>query len=136
MSNRQIHIAVDAMGGDNSPFKTLKGSEMFSIHNKNVKLLFFGNSEEIKEIIKVNKLNLSNYDIVDCKENVSDEDKSIGIKPCNIFDPFKGKSLRLQINTVGTNWNYNGTVTLSEAGPLLFNGSELTPDKKTEFVEF
>jgi len=68
--------------------------------------------------------------------NVSDEDKSIGIKPCNIFDPFKGKSLRLQINTVGTNWNYNGTVTLSEAGPLMFNGSELTPDKKTEFVEF
>jgi hypothetical protein len=68
--------------------------------------------------------------------NVSDEDKSIGIKPCNIFDPFKGKSIRLQINTVGSNWNYNGTVTLSEAGPLMFKGSELTPDKKTEFVEF
>ena len=47
MSNRQITIAIDAMGGENSPFKTLKGSEIFSILNKNVKLLFFGNTEEI-----------------------------------------------------------------------------------------
>ena len=68
--------------------------------------------------------------------NVSDEDKKIGIKPCNVFDPFKGKSLRLSINTVGNNWNYNGTVSLSDAGPLQFEGSELTVDKKDAFVEF
>ena len=41
MSIRQITIAVDAMGGENSPFKTLKGSEIFSMYNKNVRLLFF-----------------------------------------------------------------------------------------------
>ena len=45
MSNRQLTIAIDAMGGENSPYKTLKGSEIFSINNKNAKLLFFGNRE-------------------------------------------------------------------------------------------
>ncbi len=75
MSNRQLTIAIDAMGGENSPYKTLKGSEIFSIKNKNVKLLFFGNREQISKVIEKNKLNILNYDIVDCLENVSDEDK-------------------------------------------------------------
>ena len=30
MSDRQITIAIDAMGGDNSPYKSLKGAEIFS----------------------------------------------------------------------------------------------------------
>ena len=75
MSNRQITIAVDAMGGENSPFKILKGSEIFLKYNKNVNLLFFGNSKKIEDIIKKNNLNLSNYEIIDCLENVSDDDK-------------------------------------------------------------
>tara|TARA_B100001250_G_scaffold98803_1_gene82930 strand:- start:831 stop:1844 length:1014 start_codon:yes stop_codon:yes gene_type:complete len=74
MSNRQITIAIDAMGGENSPLKILKGSEIFSIFNKNVKLLFFGNSEKIQNTIEINKLNLSNYDIVHCEDIVDDED--------------------------------------------------------------
>ena len=41
MSNRQITIAVDAMGGENSPFKILKGSEIFLMYNKNVNLLHY-----------------------------------------------------------------------------------------------
>ena len=74
MSNRQITIAIDAMGGENSPFKILKGSEIFSKFNKNVKLLFFGNSEKIQNTIEINKLHLSNYDIVHCEDIVDDED--------------------------------------------------------------
>ena len=60
MSNRQITIAIDAMGGENSPFKILKGSEIFLMNNKNVNLLFFGNSKKIEDIIKKNNVNLSN----------------------------------------------------------------------------
>ena len=30
MSERQVSIAVDAIGGEQSPFKTLKGAEIFS----------------------------------------------------------------------------------------------------------
>ena len=46
MSTRQLTIAIDAMGGENSPFKTLKGSEIFSTNHQNIKLLFFGNKEK------------------------------------------------------------------------------------------
>ena len=75
------------------------------------------------------------HKIIQAAINVSDEDKKMGIKPCNIFDPFKGKSLRLSIDMVGTNWNYNGTVQLADAGPVQFEGSELTIEKKDAFIE-
>ena len=60
MSTRQLTIAIDAMGGENSPFKTLKGSEIFSANHQNVRLLFFGNKENIKEVINANKLKITN----------------------------------------------------------------------------
>ena len=42
MSNRQISIAIDAMGGENSPFKNLKGAEIFSKNHPEIKLKIFG----------------------------------------------------------------------------------------------
>jgi len=86
--------------------------------------------------LMVYKAPIQVHKIIQGAINVSDEDKKIGIKPCNIFDPFKGKSLRLSIDVLGKNWNYNGTVSLSDSGPVKFNGVELTVDKKDEFVEF
>ena len=59
MSTRQLTIAIDAMGGENSPFKTLKGSEIFSTNHQNLKLIFFGNKANIKEVINTNKLGTS-----------------------------------------------------------------------------
>ena len=100
MSKRQIHIAVDAMGGDNSPFKTLKGSEIFSMYNKSVKLLFFGNSVKIMDVIKINKLKLSNYEIVDCQDNVSDDDK-----PNTILRSRKESSIYKALSFVKNNPN-------------------------------
>ena len=66
MSNRQITIAIDAMGGEGSPFKNLKGAELFSQKNKNVLLKIFGNENLIKKTIENNKINLNLYEIVDC----------------------------------------------------------------------
>jgi glycerol-3-phosphate acyltransferase PlsX len=113
MSNRQLTIAIDAMGGENSPFKTLKGSEIFSIKNKNVKLLFFGNSEKIIDVIETNKLNLSNYDIVDCKENVSDDDK-----PNTILRSRKDSSIFKGLQFVKDNKN-SGFVSAGNTAALM-----------------
>ncbi len=76
MSIRQITIAVDAMGGENSPYKVLKGTELFLNKNKgsNIKIVFFGIKEKILELIKIEKLKLDNYDIFDTIENVKDDD--------------------------------------------------------------
>ena len=75
MSDRQLTIAIDAMGGEQSPYKTLKGAEIFLQNNQQVNLIFFGNKDSIKDIIRSHKLKILNYDIVNCTENVSDEDK-------------------------------------------------------------
>ena len=47
MSNRQITIAVDAMGGENSPFKCLKGIEIFSSKKSDVSFKIYGDKSLI-----------------------------------------------------------------------------------------
>ena len=74
MSERQVSIAVDAIGGEQSPFKTLKGSEIFLENNTSTKLIFFGNKKIIKDSITKNKIQLSNYEIVNSSDDVTDND--------------------------------------------------------------
>ncbi len=74
MSNRQITIAVDAMGGDNSPFKILKGSEMFYSSHSDVKIIFYGNQAEINKCISKNKFSLNNFEIINTTEDVKGTD--------------------------------------------------------------
>ena len=53
MSKGQVEIAIDAMGGENSPYKVLKGVELFLQRVKDTKIIFFGNEEAIRQNIKV-----------------------------------------------------------------------------------
>ena len=61
MSNRQITIAVDAMGGENSPFKCLKGIEIFSSNKPNVSFKIYGDQVLISECIKYNNLQIIRF---------------------------------------------------------------------------
>ncbi len=56
--NNPINIAIDAMGGDNSPDKVIEGISLHSKLSNNVNYKIFGNSSLIKPLI--NKYNLSN----------------------------------------------------------------------------
>ena len=76
MSKRQITIAVDAMGGENSPFKCLKGIEIFSSKKPNVKFKIFGDEFLITKSIKDNNMQINNYEIINCTENVLDDDNA------------------------------------------------------------
>ena len=38
MSEGQVVIAIDAMGGENSPYKVLKGAEIFLQNEKSTKI--------------------------------------------------------------------------------------------------
>ena len=54
MSNK-ISIAIDAMGGDNSPDKTIEGVKLFCEKNKKKDdfiLNLFGKEDEINQYIK------------------------------------------------------------------------------------
>ena len=74
MTNKKITLAVDAMGGDNSPFKSLKGVEIFKKKYQNVDLILFGNKKLILETIKSKKIQLSNYEIENTENNILNND--------------------------------------------------------------
>ena len=74
MSEGQVVIAVDAMGGENSPYKVIKGVEIFLQKEKNTKIIFFGNEILIKQNIKENNLNLFNFEIINTEDIIFDED--------------------------------------------------------------
>ena len=74
MSDRQVVIAIDAMGGENSPYKVLKGAEIFQKTEKNTKIVFFGDEILIKQIIKKYNINIFNYEIKNTQDTILDDD--------------------------------------------------------------
>ncbi len=72
----QIKIAVDAMGGDNSPDKVIKGIIHHSSLNQNVFYKIFGEEVKINRCIN-NKLNKNNYQIINTNKKVSSEDSPL-----------------------------------------------------------
>ncbi len=74
--NRKITIAIDAMGGDNSPNKTIKGVKLFLDKNKkdDFKLNLYGDNEKINAEIKKLKILSKNINIIHSDSVVSDEE--------------------------------------------------------------
>ena len=70
MHDKKITIAIDAMGGDLAPFKNLKGAEIFSKNNDNTKIIFLGSKSIIEKNLSSNKIQISNYEIIDTKDNI------------------------------------------------------------------
>ena len=71
-----VKIAVDAMGGDNSPKKIIDG--IIHNHKKNEKIFYkiFGNKEEILKHID-NKINKSFYEIINTIDIVKSTDSPL-----------------------------------------------------------
>ena len=74
MSEGQVEIAIDAMGGENSPYKVLKGVEIFLKKEKNTKIIFFGDEVTINQNINKHNLNIYNYEVINTDDIISDED--------------------------------------------------------------
>ena len=93
MSNNLITIAIDAMGGEDSPYKCLKGAEIFSSKINNIKIIFIGDKEIIRKSIIDNKIKLNNYDIIHSSDNILDDDSTNTIlrnkKESSIFKGLK-----------------------------------------------
>ena len=71
-----IKIAVDAMGGDNSPKKVIDGIINHHITNKDIFYKIFGLESEITKCID-NKINKNNFEIVNTSNKVSSEDSPL-----------------------------------------------------------
>ena len=71
-----IKIAVDAMGGDNSPDKIIDGIIHHHLSNKDVFYKIFGDENEINKILD-NKIENKNFEIVNTLNKVSSEDSPL-----------------------------------------------------------
>ena len=71
-----IKIAVDAMGGDNSPKKVIDGIIHHYLKNKNIFYKIFGDEQKINSYIE-NKIDKQNYQIINTLNKVSSEDSPL-----------------------------------------------------------
>ena len=72
-----IKIAVDAMGGENSPYKVIKGIEIHSQNSNNIIYNIFGNINIILPLIKKIKLSERKYNIIHTDDFIKDEDSPL-----------------------------------------------------------
>ena len=88
-------IAVDAMGGENSPKKIIDAIELYHQENKDISFKIFGNKSIIEKIIFRKSINKENYELIHTEEKIENEDSPL-------FAAKKGKntSMWLAIESV------------------------------------
>ena len=78
--SKKISIAIDAMGGDNSPDKTIEGVKIFINKYKNhndYSLNIFGRIDEINSKLKKYNIISDKINVFDSKKVVSDKETPI-----------------------------------------------------------
>ena len=73
----KVNIAIDAMGGENSPKKIIEGINIFLEKNDSCFFYLYGRSEIIKKAINNNKLIIKNTEIIDCNEAIKDNESPL-----------------------------------------------------------
>ena len=71
-----IKIAVDAMGGDNSPNKIIDGIVHHHKSNQSTFYKIFGDEDRISKLLN-NKISKNNYEVVNTLNKVSSEDSPL-----------------------------------------------------------
>ena len=75
--NNPIFVAVDAMGGDNSPNKVIEGIKLHSNSSADVFYKIFGNQELIYPLIKEYNLSKKRFEIIHTNDVVEGEDTAL-----------------------------------------------------------
>ena len=75
--NNPIIIAVDAMGGDNSPSKVIEGISIHSKESKNIIYKIFGNKNLIEPLIEKYKVSKNIFEITHTNNLVEGEDTAL-----------------------------------------------------------
>ena len=107
-----IKIAVDAMGGDNSPDKIIKGIINHHKNNKDIFYKIFGDEEKIINCID-NKVDKKNYQIINTLNKVSSDDS-----PLEAAKKGKDTSMWLAIESV-KNKDTDIVISAGNTGALL-----------------
>tara|TARA_B100000029_G_scaffold261302_1_gene257609 strand:- start:3031 stop:4032 length:1002 start_codon:yes stop_codon:yes gene_type:complete len=70
----KVNIAIDAMGGDNSPSKIIEGINISIKTNKDCFFILFGNEEKIKKELKKNSIPDSYFEIINTNDVILDKE--------------------------------------------------------------
>ena len=74
---KKIKIAIDAMGGENSPAKIIGGIDISLKKNNENYFLLFGDKDILNKNISNNKLITSNSEIIDTKDVILDKESPL-----------------------------------------------------------
>ena len=109
---KPINIAIDAMGGDNSPYKTIEGINIHSKNSSDVIYKIFGNKNVIEPLLRKSDLSNSRYEIIHTENTIKDTDSALSAAK-------KGKdtSMWLSIESLKKN-NSDATVSAGNTGAL------------------
>jgi len=107
-----IKIAIDAMGGDNSPEKVIKGIEIHNSISKDIFYNIFGNQDLISPLIKKTKLSYMNYKIIHTDNLIKDTDS-----PLSAAKKGKNTSMWLSIESL-KKMESDATVSAGNTGAL------------------
>ena len=72
-----VKIAVDAMGGENSPSKVIKGIEIHCLNSSNIFYNIFGNQNLIEPILKKSKISKDICEITHTEKFIKDSDSPL-----------------------------------------------------------
>ena len=72
-----ITIAIDAMGGENSPYKTIEGIYHHLKNSNNTFYLIFGNEKLINPLIEKYKINSDKFKIIHTENIIEDTDTAL-----------------------------------------------------------
>jgi len=75
--NKPIVIAVDAMGGDNSPKKIIDGIELYNQKNNNIYYKLFGDKNLIQKSLKNKNIDNQSYEIIHVDDYIKNEDSAL-----------------------------------------------------------
>ena len=110
--NNPINIAIDAMGGDNSPYKVIKGIDIHKSQSDNIFYNIFGNKKIIDPLISKTNLNKNEYKIIHTENLIKDEDS-----PLTAAKKGKDTSMWLSIESV-KNMESDAIVSAGNTGAL------------------
>ena len=113
MSMGKTTIAVDVMGGENAPYKNLKGVEIFSKINIEVKFILLGVKKEIEDVINSQNIKIFNYEILNTLDNIKNDDN-----PNSILRKRKNSSMYRGLELVKT-FKASGFVSAGNTAALM-----------------
>jgi glycerol-3-phosphate acyltransferase PlsX len=93
-NQKKYSIIIDAMGGDYAPGEIIKGA-VSAAKNINVKIILVGNKEKINGFASLNKLNISDFEIINSTDEIKMDDS-----PSNAVKHKKNSSIYVGTNIV------------------------------------